>query len=213
MGLDRQVPLRRQLSQGGHQLVGAGGGEAGGQNGLDQLEPAVFQPAEGFGYGLPRLLLGGAGVAVHVYLSHIPRHPGPLQLLHEDQGGVGVPGGEHGHSGSAGGDEVRSQLPVDPPGVGRILEPGLRAEGIGVQPLQQRQIHAHAHHDVLGGVEVQVREGGHDEALPVVRHRTAGAGLRQDREQAPDHAVLQNEVAVGDGFQRPEGGGVEQVSV
>ena len=38
----------------------------------------------------------------------------------------------------------------------QILEPGLRAEGVGIQPVQQGQIHAHAQHGVLGGVEVQV---------------------------------------------------------
>ncbi len=213
MGLDRKVPLRRQLPEGLHETVGAGRSEPGGQDGPDVGEAAVFQPPEGLGEGLRRLLLRGSGVAVHVHLANVPRDPGFLQLLHEDERGIGVPGGEGGYPGGAGGDEVPGQPAVYPAGVVQILEPGLRAEGVGVQPVQQGQVHAHAQHGVLGGVEMQVREGGHDEGVAVVRHRAGGVLLRQDGAYRLEDAVLQNEVAVGDGLQRAEGGGVDDVAV
>ena len=124
-----------------------------------------------------------------------------------------MPGGEHGHPGGARGDEVLRQGPVYHPGEVRVLEPGLHGEGVGLQPRQQGQVHPHAQHGVLGGVEMQVREGGHDEGAAVVRHRAGGVLLRQDGAYRLEDAILQDEVAVGDGFQRAEGGGVDDVAV
>ena len=49
-------------------------------------------------------------------------------------------GGEHTHPGGAVGHEVSGQATVDLPGVAGIGEPGLRGEGIGVQPVQQGQV-------------------------------------------------------------------------
>ena len=84
VGLDGEVPLRRQLSQKIHEPVGAGGGKPGGENGLDVPEvPALLQPEEGLPLGFLRLLLkGGDAVAVHVHLSHVSGDPGLFQLLH-----------------------------------------------------------------------------------------------------------------------------------
>lgn len=56
---------------------------------------------------------------------------------------------------------------VDPAGIAVVGKPGLRAEGISIQPVQQGQVHPHAQHGVLGRVEMQVREGGHDEPAAV----------------------------------------------
>ena len=73
MGLDVQPPLVGQLSQLGHQLVGAAGREAGREDGLDVLKMAGIQPAERLLHGLLcRLLqLAGQAVAVHVHLAYI----------------------------------------------------------------------------------------------------------------------------------------------
>ena len=76
-------------------------------------------------------------------------------------------------------DEVRRQLPVGPAGVIQIRVAGLGWEGIGVQPLQQRQVHPHARHGVLGGVEVHVGKGLQNQPLPVVLHVQAAVCLRQ----------------------------------
>ena len=169
--LNVQPPVPGDAAQGGHQLIGAAGGKAGGDNGLYVVEAAAIQPAQRLGYGLLRGLLQNAGqaVAVHVHLAHKARDAGPLQLLHEDPGGLGMQRGEHAHPGGAVGDQVRGQTAVGPPGKVRVGEPGLGAEGVGIQPIQQRQVHAHAQHGILGGMEVHIRKGLHDEPVAVIR--------------------------------------------
>ena len=210
VGLDGQVPLRRQPPQKRHQPVGAGGGEPGRQHGLHKAEvPARLQPAEGRPFGILRGLLqhAGGGVPVHVHLAHVSGDAGLLQLLHQDQRGVRVEGGEHAHPGGAVFDELPGEAPVDGPGVVRVGEPGLRGEGIGIQPVQQGQVHAGAQHGVLGAVEVQVREGLEHQVVPPVLHRGAGVSLRQGGEDALNDAVFSHKVPVRRGVQPPQGGG------
>ena len=170
VGLDVQPALGGQLAQRRHQLIGAAGREPGREDGLDVLEPAAVQPAQRLGYGLLGGLLQSAGqaVAIHVHLTHVAGDAGTLQLVHEDQRGIGVEGGEHTHPGRAAGDQVGGQAAVDAAGVVRVGEAGLGGERVGVQPVQQRQVHAHAQHGVLGRVEVHIREGLHDEVVAKV---------------------------------------------
>ena len=146
--------------------------------------------------GLLRGLLqnAGGGVAVHVHLARIAGDPGPLQLFHEDQRGVGVEGGEHSHPGGAVCDELGRELAIHFPGIVRVREPGLRREGVGVEPVQQRQVHAGAHHGILGGVEVQIRKGLQDQAIPEILHRSAGVFRRQSVVYAPDDSVLRHQI-------------------
>ena len=199
MGLDGQVPLRRQIPQESHQLVGARGGEPGGQHGLDVGKiPAGVQPAESLPLGFLGGLLqhAGGGVAVHVHLAHIAGDARLFQLVHQDESGVGVEGGEHAHPGGAVGHQLMGQPAVNFPGVVRVREPGLRGEGVGVQPVQQGQVHAHAQHGVLGGVEVQVREGLQNQGVVVVLHGRARVLLRQGGEYPLNDAAFGYQVAV-----------------
>ena len=80
VGLDGQILLSGQLAQELHQLIGAGGGEAGGDDGLDMLEVALLDPLDGLVHGfLSGLLVVLAAVAVHVDLADIA---GDASLLH-----------------------------------------------------------------------------------------------------------------------------------
>ena len=207
VGLDREAPLRRQLPQKVHQFIGAGGGEPGGEDGLDVPEvPALLQPAEGFPLGFLRLLLeGGDAVAVHVHLAHVSGDPGFFQLLHQNQRGLAVEGGEHAHPCGPVFNQLPGKLAVDLPGVVRVGEAGLGGEGVGVQPVQKRQVHAHAQHGILGGVEVEVREGLEDQGVPVILHRRPGVLLRQGGKDPDDVAVLRHQIAVFRDVQLPQG--------
>ena len=214
MGLDIQPPVPGDAAQGGHQLIGTAGGEAGGDDGPDVLKMAAVQPAQGLGDGLLRGLLenAGQGVAVHIHLAHIARDPGPLQLLHKDPGGLGVQGGEHAHPGGAVGDQVGGQAAIGPAGKVRVCEPGLGAEGVGIQPVQQGQVHAHAQHGILGRVEVHIHKGLHDEPVAVVRYGGGGQGLGQRVIDPLHHAVLQHQIAVLPDVQLPQPGSLDDVA-
>ena len=197
MGLHGQSPLRRQTAQEAHQPVCAGGREPGGQNGLHMGEVLTgLQPPQRF----PLRVLRGFlklrhTVPVHVYLAHQTADAGFFQLFHQDERGVGVQGGEHAHTGGSPGNQLPGQAAVGLPGKLPVREPGLGGEGIAVEPIQQRHVHAHAHHGVLGRVQVHVREGLHHQPVAVIHHGTGGKRLRQTRIQALNHAVLQNQKA------------------
>ena len=122
-------------------------------------------------------------------------------------------GGEHAHPGGAVFDQLPGQAAVDLPGVVRVREPGLRGKGIGVQPVQQGQIHAHPQHGILGGVEVQVRKGLENQRVPAVLHRGPGVLLRQSPVDAPDDAVLGHQIPARHGLQLPRGGGGQNGSL
>ena len=139
MGLHIQSPLPRQLAQRRHQLVGAAGGKARREDGLDVFKMAAIQPPHCLPDGLLRRLLQNAGqtVAVHVHLPHIAGDTGTLQLVHQDPCGLRVQGGKHTHPRGAAGDEVAGQPAVHPPGVVRVGKPRLRGKRVGTQPVQQ----------------------------------------------------------------------------
>ena len=105
-------------------------------------------------------------------------------------------GGEHTHPRGAVGSQLLRQLAVYRPGVVRVGKAGLRGKGVGVEPVQQGQIHAHAQHGVLGGVEVQIRKGLDDQRVPAVLHGGPGILLRQHGIHAGDDAVFRNKVSV-----------------
>ena len=182
MGLDRQAPLPGQVAQPRHQLIGTGRRKPGRQNGLDMAELlAALQPPQ----RLPLRFLRGllevdAAVAVHIDLSHISCDAGPFQLLHQYQCGVRMEGGKHGHPGSAAVDQRFCQPLIDRPGIVQVRKPCLQGECIGVEPVQQGQIHTHAHLGELGPMEMQVREGLQNQSVSIIRHRLLAAGqLRQ----------------------------------
>ena len=199
VGLDRQIPLRRQLSQKRHQFVGAGGGKPGGQHGLDMLKIAAgLQPPHRFPHGFLGAFFqnAGGGVSVHVHLAHIAGDARLFQLVHQNQGGVGVEGGKHAHPGRPVSRQFPCQLPVHCPGIVRVSKPGFCRERVGVEPVQQRAVHPHAQHGILGAVEMQVRKGLDDQAVSIVLHRRPGILLRQHRIHPGDDAVFSDEITV-----------------
>ena len=214
VGLDVQPSFRRDAAQLGHEPVGATGSKAGRDNGLDVLKMAGVQPAERLGHGLLRRLLqlAGQAVAVHVDLAHIAGDAGALQLVHEDEGSVGVEGGEHTDAGGAVGDQVGSQPAVDAAGVVQISEPRLGGERVGVEPVQQRQVHPHAQHGVLGRMEMHIREGLHDNAVAEVADLRALQMGGQIGIKAGNDAVLQHQAAVLENVQAAHGGRVDDIA-
>ena len=182
MGLDRQTPLLGKFAQPRHQLIGAGWCKPGRQNGLDMTElPAALQPPQ----RLPLRFLRGllevdAAVAVHIDLTHVARDAGPFQLLHQHQCGVRMEGGKHGHPcGTAVNQRFRQPF-IDRLGVFQVRKPCLQRECIGVEPVQQGQIHAHTHLGELGAVKMQIGEGLQNQPVSIIRHRLLAAGqLRQ----------------------------------
>ena len=81
-------------------------------------------------------------------------------------------------------------------GVVQIGKAGLGGEGVGIQPVQQRQVHAHTQHGVLGRVEVHVGKGLHDELVAEIPQRCVGVAVRQRLVDPGDDAVLQHQKAV-----------------
>ena len=121
-------------------------------------------------------------------------------------------GGEHTHPGGTVGDQVGGQAAIGPAGKVRVCEPGLGAEGVGIQPVQQGQVHAHAQHGILGRVEVHIHKGLHDEPVAVVRYGGGGQGLGQRVIDPLHHAVLQHQIAVFPDVQLPQPGGLDDVA-
>lgn len=204
--LDVQPALRGELAEPAHQLVGARWGEARRQDGLDGLEaPARIQPAQRFALGLlGRLLKLGAAVAVHVDLADIARDARLFELFHQNERRVRVEGGKHANARRAARDEVARELFVNAAGVVAVFKARLGLERVGVEPVDQRQIHAHAEHGVLRRVQVHVDKRRHDEAITVVDDFRVGV-LRHGLFNALDAAVvMQDEAAVLDDLELAE---------
>ena len=212
--LDGQILLCGQLAQELHQLVGAGGSEAGGDDGLDMLEVALLDPLDGLVHGfLSGLLIVLAAVAVHVDLTDIAGDASLLQLFHQDQSGLAVQGGEHDDTGGTVGNQLLSQLLVDGACHLGISEVSLGGEGVGVQPVDQGHIHAHTQHGVLGCVQMHVGEGLQDQVLAAVLDLTAGELLGQGLIDAFDDAVNSDQIAVLNDVQLAQFGSSDDVTL
>ena len=122
-------------------------------------------------------------------------------------------GGEHGHAGGAVGDQVAGQALIGAAGIVQIGEPGFGGEGVGIQPVQQRQIHAHAQHGILGGVEVHIGEGLHDQLVAVIPQWGVGVAVRQGVVDPGDDAVLQHQKAVFGDVHPAQCRGVDDVAL
>ena len=105
-------------------------------------------------------------------------------------------GGKHAHPGGAPGRQLMGQLAVHCPGIVRVSKPGFCRERVGVEPIQQRAVHPHAQHGILGAVEMQVRKGLDDQIVPVILHGGPGVLLRQHRIHAGNDAVFSDEITV-----------------
>ena len=90
--LDIEPALAGNLPEFCHELVGAAGSEARGDDGPHVFKPAPVQPADCLADRLLRCLLQNArqGVAVHIHLADIARDPGALKLLHKNPRRLGV---------------------------------------------------------------------------------------------------------------------------
>ena len=180
VGLDGQLVPLPQPPQAVHEPGGGGGDEAGGQDILHvlQLRPAAADE-------LLRVRQGGVGVlpqtvrgiAVHVHLADEGGQPRPLGQLHQPPDGLLVDGGKSGEAqGAVGPHPVEEPLPRRL-GKVRVAVAGLHREGVGLQPGQQLLVVAHAPVHHLGGVEVEVAEGGEHQRPAEVGHRLPGVLL------------------------------------
>ena len=205
VGLDGHVKFLPQLAQPVHQVVGAGGGEAGGDDGGHPLIPpgAGLQPPAGHFLGGLRALLtqGVGGVAVHVHLAYHGHQAGLLQQVHQQKGGGSVEGGKDAGAGVGAVLHVLHKAGIGLAGVVQVGVPGLLGEGVPVQPVQQLQVHAQATEGVLRGVDVEVHQtGNHQMAAPVL-HRQVGVLLRQGLKHAGRPAVQTDQPPVLDGVE------------
>ena len=214
VGLDVQLPLPGQLPQRRHKLVGTAGREPRRDDGPDVFKMTPVQPPHRLADGLLRGFLQhpGQAIAIHVHLAYIAGDAGPLQLIHQDPRGLRVKGREHAHPRGAAGDEVSGQPPVHPAGVVRVGEPRLRGKRVGVQPVQQLQVHPHAQHGILRRVEVHVHEGLHQQPVAVVSQLCPLQLPGQIGTDRLYHAVLQHQAAVLQDGQLPHLRGVNDVS-
>ena len=99
--------------------------------------------------------------------------------------------------------QVPGENPVGLPGVVQVPVLGLLREDMGLQPVQQLQVHAQPPEGVLRCVDVEVGEAGDDEPAAPVLHRQAPVGLGQDLIDTGGHAVHRDQEAVPHGLQVP----------
>ena len=115
-------------------------------------------------------------------------------------------GGEHTNARRAARDEVACKLLVNAAGIVVVGKARLGLEGVGVEPVNERQIHAHAEHGILRRVQVHIDERRHDELVAVVDDLGVDM-LRHSLFNAFDRAVvIKHEAAVLDDLKRAERG-------
>ena len=103
---------------------------------------------------------------------------------------------EHTHPGCSVFGKLRRQLAVDLPGKAGVGKFCLGGEGVGIQPFEQRQIHAHAQHGILGRVQVHIGEGLQNQIAAAVLHGATGKLRRQCLIHALNDAVHSHQIAV-----------------
>ena len=215
MRLHIQTLFRRDLSEHGHQLIRAGRGEARCQDRLDAGEAAAFcEPAQRFADGLfGGLLKIFAAVAVHVYLADKAGHARTFQLLHQHERCVRMQGGEHAHARGAVRDEVARESAVDAARVAEVSKFRFDREGVGFQPVEQRQIHARADVRELRRVQMHISERLHDELSGAVEYLAVEI-LRLLVQHLADRAVVvKQQRAVRDGLECAERRRVDNVAL
>ena len=94
-------------------------------------------------------------------------------------------------------------------GIGEVPEPGLLGEGIGVEPIQQLQIHAEAPVGVLGGVDMEIGEAGQNQMAGIIQQGKGRIGLWYGIKDTGAASVHAEQIAVGDGA---EGVGVDTIT-
>ena len=215
MRLHIQTFFRRDLSERGHQLIRAGRSEARRQDRLDVGEAAAFfEPAQCLADGVSGGLLKiFAAVAVHVYLADKAGHARTFQLLHQHERCVRMQGGEHAHTCGAVRDEVARESAVDAARVAEVSEFRFDREGVGFQPVEQRQIHARADVRELRRVQMHISERLHDELSGAVEYLAVEI-LRLLVQHLADRAVvIEQQRAVRDGLECSEHRCVDDVAL
>ena len=216
VALDGQVALVGDLGELCHELVGDARGEARRDDGARALVAALdlVKPAQGVGDGAGGVLLEVlAAVAVHVHLADVGGKPGCLELVHEQLGALHVQGSEDDGARRGALAQVVAEDGVGLLGIPEVGVVGLLGEGVGVQPVEQLEIHARAAEGVLRGVEVDVAHAGDDELVFALNDRQAGIALGQLLEDARAHAVDADGVAARHAADLLRGGVVTDVAV
>lgn len=112
---------------------------------------------------------------------------------------------EHRRPGGRGGRQVVSEDAVGPPGVGGVGVFCLLGEGVGIQPVEQLEVHAQRPEGILGRVQVQVDEAGDDQPVPAVLDGNPLEPLGQLGKNAGGLPFLADEVAFRHADNRPGG--------
>ncbi|MPM54799.1 hypothetical protein SDC9_101579 [bioreactor metagenome] len=159
MGLHEDAALRRNFAEPAHQLIGAARRKARGQDWADAGKLYAFvQPAQGFAFALLRQLLTFAACAIHVHFADKAAHARFFQLFHQDQRRVRVRGRIDANPRGAVFDKLRGKAGIHLAREAAVRKARFGFEGIGLEPVHQRQIHAHAEHRILRRVQMHVRK-------------------------------------------------------
>ena len=90
---------------------------------------------------------------------------------------------------------------------------GLLWEGIGIEPLEQLEVHAEAAEGELRRVDMQIGHAGEDELSGIVQQRQRGILRRKRGAYARDAAALADEEAVVHGLHRVRVGAEAQTAL
>ena len=93
--------------------------------------------------------------------------------------------------------------------IGEVPEPGLLREGVGVQPVQQFQIHAEAPVGVLGRVDVEIGETRQDQMSGIIQEGKGCIGLWYGVKDTGAASVQTEQIAARHGTQ---GVGVDTIT-
>ena len=153
------------------------------------------------------------GVPVHAHLAHHGNKAARLQLVHEQQRGLGVCRCEHACAGVRAAANILHEAAVGPVRVLEVRKAALLREGVGIEPVKQLDVHAGAAVGELRGVDVQVNKSGQNELSRAVYDRQTRPTLGQLAENTGGVPVLTDEEGSAGTFQLTRGKAVADVAL
>lgn len=203
------------MPEGFHEFIGARRGKSRCENGFEVFKIAApFEPAFGFADRLARRFFEiGAAVSIHIDFSDVARNSRLFEFFHEDDRRIGMERPERNDARRAVGDEFAREFGVDGAGVIGIAETRFGFECVGIEPIEQRQIHTHAEHGVLRSVEVHIAERWRDELVGHIDSFAMAPFGWQIFSDIGDDVVVEGDVAIFKDFEFSEFGGMNDVSM
>ena len=204
MALHRQIVFCAQPGQCIHQVVGTRRNEAWGQNRLRMRKALarLHHPA----LCIADCLIGGdfaqipRTVAVHVDLADIGAEPRVLQLLHQKQCRRKMQRRKNARARGRAAGKARNKALIRRLGIREVLIFGLFGEGVGVEPVEQLQIHPEPPEGKLRRVNVQVRHAGNDQLSRIIKNVQVREALGLAAEDACRPAVAAEQPPVVENF-------------